>query len=105
MALEDSDAVYVLFRKDQDKRIFALFPLHACHNDTKRCQTAELVNDELKLSCSGYEQFVRNKRVPKPKEYRDILHKIKDVFGSNICVVQHATDYMHMLRAARVKTH
>ena len=103
MSLEDSRAVYVMFRRDQSKEVLALFPLQAYKNDAARCQTAKLADGVLQLSGCGYEQFVRNRHTVKAKDYRDLLRAVKQMFGEEVCVIQQATDYMHSLRAARAR--
>jgi len=103
MAIEDPNAVYVIFRRDVDKSVHAIFPLSAAGNDSNRCVTAKASGEGLQLDSSAYDGFMRKRHAAKPKEYRDLLRRIRVVFGDDICVIQQATDYMHTLRHKRLQ--
>jgi len=103
MSLEDPESVFVIFRRDANKTVFAIFPIMSPGRDDSLCVTARAAGDGIELGASQYSAAMRGSHAVKPKEYRELLHRVREVFGEKTCVIQTATSYMHELRAKRAR--
>ena len=85
----------VIFRKDREGEIFALFPEVPADNYGRYC----LAYQHVGQSCAAdYRGCIQHSRPAAPNEYRELLTEVGKGFSTPLVVKQKATAVMHQER-------
>lgn len=91
----------VMYRKDKEGVVFALFPGHAGTNSLDTCSSFELVGGHSSADLKG---CITTSKPAKPDEYKRIHEVLTNCYGYDLNIVKRANNQHEVARAVQVLT-